>query len=96
MPAINVEHEEDYSIVSVKSRNKKREKTSLRQKQNENIACGKPRNAGLPWTDEAKRNLAAQFEDNKSIKKLAGIFQRTEKAIFAELTKQGLIDQEDI
>lgn len=77
-------------------KNKKCKKLSLSQKQNENIANGKPRNAELPWTDKARESLANQFETNKSIQSLADIFQRTETAILAELSKQGLVDQKDI
>jgi len=81
--------------VKRNKKNKKSKKVSLSQKQNENIANGKPKNAGLPWTDKARESLANQFETNKSIQSLADIFQRTETAILAELSKQGLVDQKD-
>jgi len=76
--------------------NKQKKKISISQKQNKNVANGKPKNAGLPWTDKSKENLAHQFEKNKSIQSLAEIFQRTEKAIITELIKQGLVEQKDM
>jgi len=77
-------------------KNKQEKKVSLSQKQNKNAANGKPKNAGLPWTDKAKENLSHQFAKNISIQSLAEMFQRTEKAIVAELIRQGLVEEQDV
>lgn len=77
-----------------RKKNKKKKKLSLSQRQNNNIQDGKPKNAGLPWSGKARVHLANEFEKNKSVKFLAEMFERTEKAIIAELVKQGLVEQQ--
>ena len=69
-------------------------KLSTREKQAQNIANGKPRNAGLPWTDELRREVASKFQSHMSVPDLAEYFERTEGAISSELTRQGLIDRD--
>jgi len=73
---------------------KVRGKKSLEEKQEENIRKGRPRNAGLPWTDELRKEVAGMFKSGKSIKELAQYFERTEGAIVSELVRQGLINPE--
>lgn len=68
-------------------------KKTLKQRQQENVAVGRPRNAGLPWTDELKEDLAERFESGASPGELARHFERTTGAILSELAKQGLIEQ---
>ncbi len=67
-------------------------KKTVEQKQQENLDSGKPRNAGLPWTDELKMEVAAKFRSGDSIPELSKYFERTKDAIISELTKQGLIE----
>ena len=68
-------------------------KKTPEQKQAENIENGLPRNAGLPWTDEQRADLAQQFSSGEEIKMLAEIHGRTNGAITSELKKQGLIEE---
>ena len=68
-------------------------KKTPEQKQAENIENGLPRNAGLPWTDEQRADLAQQFSSGEEIKMLAEIHGRTTGAITSELKKQGLIEE---
>ncbi len=68
-------------------------KKTPEQKQAENIENGLPRNAGLPWTDKQRADLARQFSSGKEIKVLAEIHGRTNGAITSELKKQGLIEE---
>jgi hypothetical protein len=68
---------------------------SIEEKQDQNISDGKPRNAGLPWTKEAREDLASMFNEGKPIKQLAKAFERTEGAIFSELIRQGLIEESE-
>lgn len=65
---------------------------TLEEKQQDNVAAGRPRNAGLPWTDELRAEIAELHEDGKSFADLARHFERTEGAILSELARQGLID----
>ena len=64
---------------------KKQSKLSVEEKQAQNMANGKPRNAGLPWSDEAKQKVATIFREGTPIAELARFFERTEGAIQSEL-----------
>jgi len=81
-------------IAHIKSPPKKKPKLkkTIEQKQEENIDKGSPKNAGLPWTDEQRNELAEQFKTDQSFKYLAEIHGRTKGAITSELKKQGLIE----
>ena len=70
-------------------------KKTVKQKRQENIDSGKPRNAGLPWTDDLKMELADKFRSGTSIPELSRYFERTKGAILSELTKQGLIEDDE-
>lgn len=74
---------------------KKQGKSSIEEKRSQNVANGKPRNAGLPWTDELKKELATMFKGGKPVSDLAHAFERTEGAIILELERQGLINRND-
>lgn len=67
-------------------------KKSIEEKQQDNLDNGKPKNAGLPWNLEQRQDVAALFNDGKTIKELASYFERTQGAIKSELTHQGLIE----
>ncbi len=67
-------------------------KKSIEEKQQENIENGKPKNAGLPWTLEQRKEAADLFHDGKTIEDLSKYFERTLGAIKSELTHQGLIE----
>ncbi|MBW1996810.1 MAG: hypothetical protein JRJ29_02470 [Deltaproteobacteria bacterium] len=69
-------------------------KKSTEEKQQENIRKGRPRNAGLPWTEDLRKQVAEMFRSGKSIKELANYFERTEGAIVSELVRQDLIKPE--
>ena len=73
----------------------KQGKLSIEDKRAQNIASGRPRNAGLPWTDEQKQDLVTMFKGGKSASELAPVFERTEGALLAELERQGVIDKND-
>lgn len=68
-------------------------KKTPEQKQAENVENGLTKNAGLPWTDEQRADLAQQFSSGVEIKVLAEIHGRTNGAITSELKKQGLIEE---
>ena len=65
---------------------------SLDERRQENIDLGRPKNYGLPWTDDARTEVAAKFEGGQPIVELAAVFERTQGAIQAELIRQGLIE----
>jgi len=69
----------------------KTQKKSTREKQDDNISNEKPKNAGFPWTEELKNEIASLFNQGQSIRYLASYFGRTSGAIKSELRHQGLI-----
>ena len=75
---------------------KKRVKQSMEEKQAQNMASGRPRNAGLPWTGELKEEVATMFKNGRSIDELAEYFERTSGAILSQLMHQELIDEEGV
>jgi hypothetical protein len=75
------------SIKAIKPRRK-----TPAERQQDNIKNGRPKNAGLPWTDELRTDMAAKFQKGKSVDKLAADFERTTGAITSELVRQGLVD----
>ncbi|CAK8710601.1 MAG: hypothetical protein D3920_01480 [Candidatus Electrothrix sp. AW2] len=77
------------TLAHVKS---KQNKLSIKDKQAQNIANTRPKNAGLPWTNELKQKLEEMFKKGTSISELASYFERTEGAISSQLVRQGLID----
>ncbi len=78
---------------NIRIRDEKHKKT-IEEKQQDNINLGRPRNAGLPWTDELRAKVAAMFSSGATIKEMADHFERTEGAILSELARQGLIKRE--
>lgn len=67
-------------------------KMSLDERRQQNIGLGRPRNAGLPWTDDDRGRVAAGFRDGGSIEDLAAQLERSRAAIHAELIRQGLVE----
>ena len=65
---------------------------SADERRRENADLGRPRNYGLPWTDDARAQVATAFENGKPISELAATFERTQGAIQAELIRQGLVE----
>jgi len=73
----------------------KKPKKTIEEKQQENITNCRPRNAGLPWTDELKIEVSSKFQAGVTIDELSNRFERTKGAIVSELKKQGLIEPGD-
>ena len=55
-------------------------------------AKDKPKNAGLPWTEKLKEEVAQLYKEGQSIKELATHFERSVWSIKAELTHLGVIE----
>jgi hypothetical protein len=75
-------------------RQARKPRMSAGEKRQENLDLGRPRNYGLPWTDDARSQVAKGFESDKTIEELAVILERTQGAIRAELIRQGLLPPE--
>ena len=70
---------------------RKQSRISVEEKQSQNLAAGKPKNAGLAWTEELKREVATLYREGKTIDELAQHFERTQGAIVSELKHQGIV-----
>ena len=70
-------------------------KKTIEQKQQDNLDSGRPRNAGLPWTEELKAEIASKYQSGISVPELSRYFERTRGAIVSELTRQGLIESDE-
>ncbi|MEH6575642.1 MAG: hypothetical protein V7731_01055 [Amphritea sp.] len=73
----------------------KKAKKSPEERQADNTARGLPRNAGLPWNDEHRAELAQLFNEGNAVNTLAEKFERTRSSILSELKRQGLITEKD-
>jgi len=63
-----------------------------KDKRQENVQQGKPKNAGMPWTQDLKEQLSEEYQNGSTVEELSISFERTEGAMKAELIRQGLID----
>lgn len=79
-----------FTLLSVVKRSTKVKKTK-EQKQQENLARGLPKNAGMQWTETERCELIEQFKAGGQLHQLAELHERTQGSIIAELKKQGLI-----
>lgn len=80
-----------FTVLINQKNPRKQTKLSNAERQAKNLESGKPRNAGLAWTEELKTEVAALFKQGKSIKELALHFERTEGAVCSELEHQGVL-----
>ena len=78
--------------ISDASKEERKRKKTIEEKQQENLTAGRPKNAGLPWSEELAIDLAEKYRNGMTIEDLARLFERTQGAIVAELEKQGLIN----
>jgi len=67
-------------------------KKTIEERQQDNLDNGRPKNAGLPWSDQQKKEVGHLFNQGKTVKELSLLFERTTGAIKSELTRQGLIE----
>ena len=84
-----------FSVLGSAGVPKKQIKQSVAEKQTQNVESGRPKNAGLPWTEELKEEVAIMFKNGTSIDELAEYFERTSGAILSQLMHQGLIGEEN-
>ena len=63
----------------------------IKQPSKSSAAESRPTNAGRPWTEGLKREVAELFSQGRSIAELAQHFGRSKGAISSELVRQGII-----
>ena len=68
----------------------------VKQPSKSSAAESRPANAGRPWTEELRQEVAELFRQGKSIAELAQHFGRTRGAISSELVRQGVIVRDGV
>lgn len=67
------------------------QKKSIEERRRDNLELGRPRNAGLPWTEEDRALVKSRFQAGTSIENLAAELERSSAAIVAEVIRQDLV-----
>ena len=84
-----------FCCLGMARRSVRKRRLSPEQRRADNIAKGLPGNAGLPWTEALRQQLAAGFGEGETPAQLAMRFERTSGSIVAQLKKQGLIAEDE-
>ncbi|VEC02034.1 Uncharacterised protein [Cedecea lapagei] len=74
----------------------KKAKLTPEEKQQRNLAEGRPAKSYFPWTEEEKLLLAERFGNNVAIDPLGDAFGRSSRAVAIQLEKMGLITAEQL
>lgn len=64
-------------------------------RQKENVSRGLSLNAGMPWTDVARAEVAESYRAGMLVEDIAKSQERTKKAIVAELVRQQIISMSE-
>lgn len=64
------------------------------EKQEENMTKGLPKNSGLSWSDDDRKEVVTHFRNGNSIDELAEKYERTKGAIVSELVRQQILTLE--
>ena len=65
---------------------------SIEERQQENLRAGRPRNAGLPWNEASRAELASSYRAGNNVDQLSRDFERSRGAVISELVRQGFMD----
>jgi hypothetical protein len=69
----------------------KKPKKSTEERRRDNLDLGRPRNAGLPWSEEDRSLVKSRFLEGTTIERLAAELERSSAAIVAEIIRQDLV-----
>ena len=72
-------------------KNPTRPRRSVEERRQENIEVGRPKNSGLPWTEEDRALIKSGFQEGIAVGKLAATLGRSSGAIVAEIIRQDLV-----
>lgn len=64
---------------------------SIEERRRDNLEFGRPKNSGLPWTEEDRALVRSSFLDGMAVEKLAKTLGRSSAAIVAEVIRQDLV-----
>ena len=79
-----------FSVLEVVEHVKK-PKRSVEERRDANLAVGRPRNSGLPWTEEDRALVRSGFREGMTVEKLATTLGRSRTAIVSEVIRQDLV-----
>jgi hypothetical protein len=82
--------------LSATPEKQKKTKLTPEEKQQRNLAEGRPAKSYFPWTEEEKVILAERFGQSEAIEALGGEFGRSALAVAIQLEKMGLITAEQL
>lgn len=74
----------------------KKVRLTAEERQQKNIAEGRPAKSYFPWTDEERGLLEEHFRANDSVELLSIRFERSMRAVAIQLEKMGLISAEQL
>ncbi|WP_435928387.1 hypothetical protein [Dryocola sp. BD613] len=74
----------------------KKSKLSPEERQQKNIAEGRPAKSHFPWTEEERHQLEESYSQNSSVEALSTQFERSSRAVAIQLEKMGLITAEEL
>lgn len=74
----------------------KKAKLSPAERQQKNIADGKPAKSYFPWDEAEKLLLEQRYSSGQAIELLGGDFGRSARAVAIQLEKMGLITAEQL
>lgn len=80
--------------LSATPEKQKKTKLTPEEKQQRNLAEGRPAKSYFPWTEEEKVILAERFGQSEAIEALGDEFGRSARAVAIQLEKMGLITAE--
>jgi len=72
-----------------------KERNKTLKKQEDNIATGRLKNIGCPWTLDLRHKLITQFKDNISTSVIASNLERSIGSIEGQLVNEGLMKEEE-
>lgn len=70
----------------------KKSARSIEERQQDNLRAGRPRNAGLPWDETSRAELASSYRAGTNVDQLSRDFERSRGAVISELVRQGFIE----
>lgn len=74
----------------------KKGRLTAEERQQKNLAEGRPAKAYFPWSDEERSLLEERFQANDPIDILGVKFERSSRAVAIQLEKMGLITAEQL
>lgn len=72
----------------------KKQKKSVEEKQQQNIAKGLPKNYGLPWSEDTVDKVIRLFKANMAVEAIAQEIARKPSSIIGLLKKRNVISEE--